>query len=90
MKWKWCTYSWVSKECPQYIGRIGESRQIEYSEDQIYPAEYWDTDYIKLFDTLNDAIQYMIDNDHSLHEVQTMIEFKWFKESKHIDWSKYG
>ena len=58
----WAVYYWVLP--PMYMGKVirdsHESLDIKYSEGQQYPAELWDTDYVRTFDSPIKAIAYSL------------------------------
>ena len=63
---KWCCYrSWMSW---MDFGKIvkplpsGGSCFVLYSEGQHYPPECWDMNYVKEFDTLEEAVEFYIKN----------------------------
>lgn len=62
----WCTYSHWADTLPEGFGKVvgeqGNAINILYSERQQYPPERWDSDYVKRFPTLEDAIKYFIEH----------------------------
>jgi hypothetical protein len=64
IKKPWCTYS-----CglgPSGFGKIVRDEKtsvnIKYSEEQMYAPECWDPAYVTRFDTLDEAVEYYIEN----------------------------
>ncbi len=93
MEIKWCTYSWWGKKQPRFIGQAEnitrKSCDIRYTKNQKYPIEPWDISYVKIFDTLDETIQYMIDCGCKWNQVKEQVQDKWIEDSKSIDWDKY-
>ena len=89
---KWCTYGAFGKEIPSFIGQLvelkGKTGQIRYTEGQMYALQYWDMDYVKVHESLEDAILFLIKNhpDETLHTVKEYLPFKTAKQN--IDWNK--
>jgi hypothetical protein len=91
---KWCTYSWYGKDCPQYIGQAYNIEKthcfISYKDNQLYSREAWDTSYVKFFDTLEDAIYFMIKKSNlSLLEIKEQVLDK-FNDSKYVNWEIFN
>ena len=87
---KWCTYGAWGKEIPTFIGKLermeGTLGVIRYSENQMYALEYWDMDYVKVFNTVEETILYMIqnNNENSIHKIKECLHFP--SDTKNIDW----
>jgi hypothetical protein len=92
IKDKWCTYGAWGKKSPTFIGKLLEqldkSGTILYSESQMYPPELWDMGYVELFDTVEEAIIYMMKNDfynRSLNRIRENLSFP--SDTNNIDWN---
>jgi len=87
---KWCTYGPWGKKMPSFIGQLveqtGNTGKIRYAERQMYPLEYWDMDYVEVFETIEDAIKFMLKNgtDRYLSEIKECFNFP----STNVDWDK--
>ena len=92
MNYKWCTYSWYNKDIPQHIGKLhnvrGNTCDIQYSEGQTYSKSAWDMDYVKGFDTLEEAICYMYTNSHFdfLSEIKDELSYSFPKDAEDVNW----
>lgn len=89
---KWCAYSHFNKKFPQNIGKlkqqIGNAGYIQYSEKQLYPFQCWDMNYVEIFDTLDQAIEFML-KYNSDETTQNIKETLGFEEVNNINWEKY-
>jgi hypothetical protein len=60
----WCVYGYFLG--PWGFGKIVEDRgdivHIKYCEGQLYPPESWNSKWIKRFPTLEEAVNYYIEN----------------------------
>jgi len=89
---KWCTYSAFHRDYPLHIGFLEQgtktSGMIRYAENQMYPLECWDMNYVVVHESLEDAIRFLIKNnpDEYFHTVKEYLPFKTAKET--IDWNK--
>lgn len=89
---KWCTYSAFGKTLPRSIGQLvkqeGNTGKIKYAENQMYSLEYWDMSYVAVFDTIEEAIIYMITNNHD-ESVRNIREWLAFRTTMNeIDWDE--
>lgn len=87
---KWCTYGAWGKKMPTFIGKLesrnGNSGKIRYTENQMYPLEYWDMDYVMVFDCIEDAILYMVkqNSEESVLKIKEWLHFP--SDTKNLDW----
>lgn len=74
MKNKWCVYGNFFPILGFHIWGLGKiveespdkkSVRILYSEGQMYPAALWDSNYVKRFKTIKQAIEYNIERTDS-------------------------
>jgi hypothetical protein len=86
---KWCTYSFFNGEYPQYIGKLkmdGIRGVIQYSSGRAF-NEYWDMDFVKVFDSLIDAIKFMRDkSDRALCNIKDDLLCNFHEDAKLINW----
>jgi hypothetical protein len=93
INYKWCTYSWSNKELPQHIGKMynvrGNTCDIQYSDGQLYPKSAWDMDYVKVFDTLEEAICFMYTNSNYgfLSEIKEELTSYFPKDTENVNWN---
>lgn len=91
MNKEWCTYGYESPNFPQYVGKVvyesknKKSVDILYSEGQLYSPELWDATYVRRFDTLEEAFEYLIENEPSY---DTRMDHAWTR-AKHWEHVKY-
>ena len=83
---KWCTYGAFAR--PTFIGKLtkqeGNTGRIQYAEKQMYSQEYWDMTYVKVFESLEEAIIYTLKNsDETLNNIKDSLHFK---EKTDINW----
>jgi len=89
---KWCTYGAWGKEMPTFIGKLeeqsGNTGKIRYTERQMYPLEYWNMDFVMVFDCIEDAILYMIrhNTEESVNSIKEWLNFP--TDMKNVDWDK--
>lgn len=87
---KWCTYSFINGECPQYIGKLemdGIRGVIQYSSGRKH-NEYWDMDFVRVFDNLIDAIKFMRDkSDRALCNIKDDLLCNFYDDAKQINWN---
>ena len=63
----WGVYGWFNgpwnfgKIEGEYISEDHSSLDIRYSEQQMYPPQCWDGKWVKRFDTLEEAVEYYIE-----------------------------
>ena len=92
MNWKFCTYSYIGKEYPQYLGKgILKSNYIDirYTEKQIFPLECWDLDYVSVFETIKEAIIYIITNTKKpFNEIKSLAFDGCFSDAENVDWNE--
>ena len=87
---KWCTYGSWGKEMPTFIGKLekqeGNIGYVRYTERQMYPVEAWDMDYVKVFDSIEDAILYMVrhNSDESVNTIKEWLTFP--TDTKNVNW----
>lgn len=87
---KWCTYGSWGKKLPSFIGKLesqwGNSGKIRYNENQMYPLEYWDMNYVTVFDSLEEAILFMVENNsnESVLKIKEWLHFP--SDTKNVDW----
>jgi hypothetical protein len=89
---KWCTYGAFHKDYPQHIGLLekqqGNAGEIRYAENQIYPLQYWDMNYVCVFDSLEEGILFLIKNNQE-ESIQTVKDYLPFPTAlKGIDWEE--
>lgn len=88
---KWCTYSFYNKETPQYIGKLkmdGKYGVIQYSSGRKFD-EYWDMSFVETFESLTEAIKYMVNNsERSLYNIKDDLLCNFHDEAKKIKWNK--
>lgn len=89
---EWCTYSAFHRDHPLHIGLLEEQRgntgKIRYGEKQMYSLEYWDMDYVRIHNILEDAIRFLINNnpDETLYTVREYLPFPTAKQN--VDWDE--
>jgi len=90
---KWCTYSAWGKRLPSFIGQLteqsGNSGKIRYAENQLYSEQWWDMDYVEVFDSLEEAIFYLLKNGiykESINQIKENFNFPSYKDF--IDWNQ--
>jgi len=91
-KWNWCTYSHINGDIPQHIGKVydirGSSCNVKYSEDQMYARHCWDTDYVRVFESLEGAICYMYTNSglSFMSEIKQDLSYRFTKAARYVNW----
>jgi len=92
MDWKFCTYSYIAKDCPEYFGSAilnSNYADVRYSEGQLYPIKCWDLDYLSFFDTLDSAILFMIEkSDKDFQIIKDLAFDGCFSDAQNVDWDK--
>jgi len=87
---KWCTYGSWGKKSPSFIGQLveqsGRAGKIRYSENQMYSLEYWDMDYVEVFDNLEDAILFF--HKQRGESLTSIKESLYFEEKNNVDWDE--
>ena len=79
---KWCTYGANGITVPSGIGLLinehGGAGWIKYAEKQMYAPSCWDMSYVKIHDTIEDAIKYFMEcnSQYSIENVQEELAFK--------------
>jgi hypothetical protein len=90
MDWKFCTYSYIAKESPQYFGKAilkSSYAEVKYNEGQLYSPEGWDLNYLSFFDKLENAILFMIENtDKDFQTIKDLAFDGCFSDAEKIDW----
>jgi len=87
---KWCTFGAWGKTMPTFIGKLeeqsGNTGKIRYGEKQMYPLEYWDMNFVMVFDCIEDAIMFMVRNncDESVNSIREWLNFP--TDAKKINW----
>jgi len=92
---KWCTYGFFLNK-PRSIGRLFKEKesdrsiigtgQIQYAENQQYSMKWWDLHYVSVFESLEEAIIYLLKNsDETLNNIKDSLHFK---EKENVDWEK--
>lgn len=88
---KWCTYSFLNIDCPQHIGKLktdGKYGVIQYNSNRTF-NEYWDMNYVNVFDNLIDAIKFFHDNsDKSYSEIMDDLLYDFSDDAKQINWKE--
>jgi len=87
---KWCAFGAI---CPDDIGRLlihsKQTGEILYSEGQMYRPEFWDMNYVKIFETLEEVILFLIDDMNQVFsEIKEDAERKFPSYKKDVDWNK--
>jgi hypothetical protein len=89
---KWCTYGSWGKDCPSFLGKLESytsknSALIRYSERQLFPLECWDINYVTVFDTIEEAILFLLQYSSSRTTLNELREYWSFPSDKDkIDW----
>jgi len=88
---KWCTYGSWGKKCPSFLGKVEKQSEghviIRHSERQMYELECWDINYVTIFDSLTEAILYLLQHSSSRTTLSELREFFSFpNEEKNLDW----
>lgn len=87
---KWCTFGAFHRDYPSFIGFLEKgsetSGMIRYAENQLYPLECWDMNYVVVHESLDDAIVFLIKNNPE-ESIYTMKEYLHFPTAKKkVDW----
>mgnify|MGYP005870299413 CR=1 FL=1 len=91
MDYKWCTYSYINKQIPQYIGKAFDikngSCKIIYHDGQLYPPEFWNCKYVMFFESLEECLYYIYTNSNiSLHEIEEMTRDRFNESVSNNTW----
>lgn len=83
---KWCIYNSFNYNIGKVVKIYKDSVKFLYAENQIYPVEYWNLNYIKIFKTIEEAIIHLVKKSYSVSEIKEKLSFPSY--TKNIDWKK--
>jgi hypothetical protein len=90
---KWCSYSYIGKKYPEFIGKIIKyddySCEIKNSNNQLYSPESWKMSYVNIFERIENAIISILlknNNIYSLNEIKDDIRLNFKREYEKINW----
>jgi len=73
-KIKWCTYSFACANLPQNIGKLISSNEnsgyIKYADKQMYFPQCWDMHFVKVFDDLQSAVDFLLKNNTDISDFE--------------------